>query len=378
MKNGIFNMLSERVKSFWNQDQQRPLIVSVMGQTGVGKTSLVNALFGSTFKVSSTRPETLEPQMVEQVIRGKKLQFWDLPGLGESHIADDKHFETYKAKLLESHIVIWAIHADSRALKADRDALKELIASAPSDEGSRIMNKIIFTFTKADLLSPSPWLLTKEGSNGVFSPRDETKRLLVEKEAYFQEAFVASFDTLLKAQTYHDGNFNIKDEYLDYDESTAYHKGWMSKGRLDRLLDMYPEHEDIFYRLYNNYRVIPCSTLFRFNLHSLMMAIVDKLEPHAAASFENFQPNRSLSRVPFKAAKHFVNIVVWDKVVQQLHDLGEMDFSNREILFYSLGIFAALIGTGAAFWHVSWVSALFFVFFSLAAFFVFSSVRKSM
>ena len=278
-----------------------------MGQTGVGKTSLVNALFGSTFKVSSTRPETLEPQKwVEETKNGHKLEFWDLPGFGESHLSDGKYFEEYKAKMLESHIVIWAIHADSRSFKFDRKALDELIASVPSVERTRIMNKIIFILTKVDLLSPSPWILTKLGSDGVFTVHGETEKLLIAKESYFQEAFIAPFAHLLKAQTHRRRNFNIRDDHLDYDEHTVYYRGWMSGEKLARLLELHPEHKEVFHGLYHNYRVIPCSSRFRFNLDPLMEAIVNKLEPHTIASLENvLKPERSLNTCPFETAKSF-------------------------------------------------------------------------
>ncbi len=48
-----------------------------------------------------------------------------------------------------------------------------------------------------------------------------------------------------------------------------------------------------------------------------------------------------------------------------------------EILLYSGGVLAALIGTGAAFWHTSWISALVFVISSFIAFIVFLKVPKS-
>src|SRR6266496_1359980 len=144
MKRDKLTMLGEAVKRLWRLEQQKPLQISVMGQTGVGKTSLVNALFGTGFKVSSTRPETLEPQSHTENVGGHQLEFWDLPGLGEARSADERYSDMYREKLLSSHIVIWAIHADSRSFRFDRTALEELINSIPNpDEQVRIMNKIV-------------------------------------------------------------------------------------------------------------------------------------------------------------------------------------------------------------------------------------------
>ena len=225
--------------------------------------------------------------------------------------------------------MIWAIHADSRSVTFDRKALEDLVYSAPNvDERRRLINKIVFILTKVDLLIPSPWVLTKIGSEGVFTVHKETEKLLAEKESYFQEAFIAPFGHLLKAQTYRSKNFNIKDDYLDYDQHTVYYRGSMSKIRLEELCKKYPNYQDVFKRLYNNYRVIPCSSQFRFNLDPLMEAIVDKLESHVIGNLENFKPHgASLNKLPFDKVKHFGNIVILNDATKQVHDLSAMDYS---------------------------------------------------
>jgi hypothetical protein len=48
-----------------------------------------------------------------------------------------------------------------------------------------------------------------------------------------------------------------------------------------------------------------------------------------------------------------------------------------EILFYTLGILAALVGIGAAFWHLSVISAYVFAGSFFVAILVFITVRKS-
>jgi uncharacterized protein len=330
MKNGIFAMLADKVKLLWRLEEVQPLQVSVMGQTGVGKSSVVNALFGANFKVSSTRPETLEPQKWDDEIDGHRLEFWDLPGLGETAVRDERYLEAYKSRLLSSHIVIWAIHADSRSLSFDRTALEKLLASfSDRDQKVEVMNKIIFVLTKVDLLTPSPWVLAKLGTQGVFTAHGKTEELLTEKELYFQEALVAHFGSLLKAQTFHGGNFTIKDEHLAYDEYSVTYTGWLSKSRFEELNKRYPEHRDVFTRLYNAHRVIPCSSSFHFNLDLLMQVIVDKLATQAIASFEHVQPRKhSLKTLPFAKAKHLGNMIILDTARQKLYDLRTIDQSS--------------------------------------------------
>ena len=331
MKNGVA-VLAETFRRLWTLEELRPIRVSVMGQTGVGKTTLVNALFGTKFKESATCPETLEPQSYVENMGSYRLEFWDLPGLGEARAADERYSNIYRDKLLSSHVVVWAVHADSRSFRFDRTALEALIGSIPDhDEQVRVMSKIVFTLTKVDLLMPSPWILKKEGSCGRFTAHGETEKLLAEKERYFQDAFIAPFGHLLGAQVHRSGNFSVRDDYFDYDERTVYYKGWMTVLQLERLCKEYPDHQDLLNRLYSNYRVIPCSSRFGFNLDSLMEVIIDKLELQAAPSFKNSlgKRKRSLSGVSFSKARGFGNMVVLDG--QNYYDLGKMDYSSDEL-----------------------------------------------
>src|SRR5215467_8426142 len=81
--------LAEMIRHVVDGDKQEPLKVSVMGQTGVGKSSLINALFGTDLPTDPVRPGTT--QIMMHRVKGKKGQeviFYDLPGLGESNQAD--------------------------------------------------------------------------------------------------------------------------------------------------------------------------------------------------------------------------------------------------------------------------------------------------
>src|SRR5687767_9908288 len=96
------------------------LTVAVMGQTGVGKSSLLNALFDVSLQVGDVRPTTMEPLPVEvRGPSGRPLVFWDMPGIGESAAADARYLELYRRRLLDSDVVLWALHADIRSTTTD-------------------------------------------------------------------------------------------------------------------------------------------------------------------------------------------------------------------------------------------------------------------
>src|SRR5438094_7128332 len=110
-------LIRDEVRKRLEEEKKIPLKVSIMGQTGVGKSSLLNALFNTQLKTDPIRPCTKE---IERIVlkgqEGHELWFYDLPGIGESDKADSQYLTTYKRMLVDSDIVLWAIHADNRSV----------------------------------------------------------------------------------------------------------------------------------------------------------------------------------------------------------------------------------------------------------------------
>jgi uncharacterized protein len=145
---GVENMLAE--------EGRRALVVSVMGQTGVGKSSLVNALFGTHLQTGAVKPTTKHPQDVLTGHNGHQLMFWDLPGIGEGDVEDQAYLTLYRETLARSDVNLWAVHSDSRAVTFDRQALEHLLAGQPPEVERELFSKISFVLTKADLATSDP------------------------------------------------------------------------------------------------------------------------------------------------------------------------------------------------------------------------------
>jgi uncharacterized protein len=305
--------IRDEVRKRLEEEKKIPLKVSIMGQTGVGKSSLLNALFNTQLKTDPIRPCTKEIERV--VTRGRsnhELWFYDLPGIGEAGKADTQYLESYREKLIESDVVLWAIHADSRSVTFDLDALFKILKSVDKIEQGRLMSKIIFVLTKADLLTPPPWILNQIGNNGVFIPHPDTTGVLEQKEHYYQETFILPFGNLITTQTYHKGDFTIDAPPLSYDRSNAYYQGFLSKETVIQLKKQFPGHDDVFNRLYDGCRVISCSSLFRYNLLLLMRIIVDKLGVEAIARFRNFYTNQEMNVISLSRARGYCNMRIVD------------------------------------------------------------------
>jgi uncharacterized protein len=326
-------ILADKVRELWDWEIRTPLRVSIMGQTGVGKSSLINALFNTNLNTDPVRSCTRTISEIPVMgVAGHELRFYDLPGIGEDEKADAKYLMDYRQKLMESDIVIWAINADSRSFTFDVDALRKILENMDKKVQTQLMSKIIFILTKADLLAPSPWILSKsgkeDGDEATFTPQRATQMLLEQKALYFQKQFIRPFNDLLISQTANDVNFNVKTPilHLHYDKDTVYYDGFLDRETLAKLKLAFHQYAEVFQRLHDNYRIIPCSSRFRYNLDLLMRIVIDKLGPRAAIRFSNFYTSGTMDKVSFSEAKHYRNIIVLDENQRRVFDVDGHGF----------------------------------------------------
>lgn len=121
--------------------------VGVFGDTGVGKSSLCNALFGQEVaKISNIEACTREPQ--EVLIASGGIILVDVPGVGEDPDRHEEYVELYKSLVPTLDMVIWAIKADDRkylsALEVYKDVLVPHLDKCP----------VVFVVTQVDKVEP--------------------------------------------------------------------------------------------------------------------------------------------------------------------------------------------------------------------------------
>lgn len=142
--------LLNRIKAELTRVREYTPKVGVFGDTGVGKSSLCNALFGKEIaKISDVEACTRHPQ---EILLGEKdkggIVLVDVPGVGEDPKRHKEYVELYKSLVPNLDLVLWAIKSDDRKYLSAIDVYNEVllphIQKCP----------VVFVITQADKIEP--------------------------------------------------------------------------------------------------------------------------------------------------------------------------------------------------------------------------------
>ncbi|HBV4450681.1 TPA: 50S ribosome-binding GTPase [Klebsiella pneumoniae] len=120
-------------------------VIGIMGKTGVGKSSLCNALFRSDVcAVNAVEACTRQPQRVRLRFGDHYLTLVDLPGVGESQARDGEYRELYRALIPQLDMVLWVLKADDRAYAVEELFYREVLAqfSGPLPPVLWVLNQV--------------------------------------------------------------------------------------------------------------------------------------------------------------------------------------------------------------------------------------------
>lgn len=106
----------KEMRRLYEEKKHTPVRVGILGQSGVGKTTTVNNLFGAKFKTSRTVEGTKDAQYKDfELENGSIITIVDLPGYGRSVQADEKYQEIYIRELKKCDVILLIIQANDKA-----------------------------------------------------------------------------------------------------------------------------------------------------------------------------------------------------------------------------------------------------------------------
>lgn len=134
----------------------KALKVIFIGQTGYGKSSLINKLIGrDVFKTSDYESCTKSLQSAVFFLHHKMnhvnlayhFSFVDLPGIGENDQADEKYLQWYKDYIKEAAVVVYLFRADKRDHTQDEFFFNKVFDKNKSKQ-------LICVISQADKIEP--------------------------------------------------------------------------------------------------------------------------------------------------------------------------------------------------------------------------------
>lgn len=214
--------------------KDKPFRVAVIGQSGVGKSTTLNSVFGLTNYTSNLAEGTCE--IVEKVFPmrdGFNLSLYDMPGLNNDVDKDEKYEEMYKQILPGCDVIVYVVNSHSRDFGEDCRILKEVVL--PICNKNEIKDNLILAFNKIDTIGESmdpndPELKWDIVEN---KPTDKLKKAIKVKleditDKLFDEDLVGSSEGLKPHQVVFYSavfNYNLKDFLLAI--TKAGKRGWI-------------------------------------------------------------------------------------------------------------------------------------------------------
>ena len=112
---------ARELQRVYKEKKEKPVCVGIIGQSGVGKTTTVNNLFGAKFKTSRTMEGTKEAQYKDFALEdGSVITIVDLPGYGRGLNEDAKYREIYIRELKKCDVILLVIQANDKAIADDQ------------------------------------------------------------------------------------------------------------------------------------------------------------------------------------------------------------------------------------------------------------------
>lgn len=169
-------------------DSERAPRLALIGDTGVGKSSTLNALFNAGQSVGHTTATTTAEFGMRiqigtvQADRGE-LVVYDMPGLNESIATHEQHLQTYSRVLADVDVALWVLEAHHRPMEHVQMFLRNEMRQINAD----LVERVVFALNKVDLVHPgqTAWhplanLPSQEQQENIEARIRDVQRLVLE------------------------------------------------------------------------------------------------------------------------------------------------------------------------------------------------------
>src|SRR5215470_13543803 len=143
------------------EELSRPPAIAIIGKTGVGKSSTINALFNTHLPISHVEACTQIEQEVSfdgAILKpgAKSILVFDMPGLGEDIDADERHRKTYARVLERCDVAVWVLAAagPARAMAYDQIMIRDVVSKANREAAERL----VVGLNQIDVIQPGQWI----------------------------------------------------------------------------------------------------------------------------------------------------------------------------------------------------------------------------
>lgn len=159
MKFDLAGVLVDRIAE---EFRKAPPTIALIGVSGVGKSSTINAMFKTQLTVSPTVRGTTRWSSHRFSLEGRKvlnrdlasaLVVYDAVGLGEDIRLDANYLSRYREHLPKCDVAIWISTARNRAVALDQTYMQEV---------SEQLGPVVIGLNQVDLIEPLDW---SEGYN---------------------------------------------------------------------------------------------------------------------------------------------------------------------------------------------------------------------
>jgi small GTP-binding protein len=142
---------SKVMKALDKEIKDKPFRVAVIGQSGVGKSTTLNSVFGLSNYTSDIAEGTTDiEEKVFPMRDGFNLSIYDMPGLNCDVDKDIEYEKLYKKILPNCDVIVYIINAHSRDLGEDCRILKDVVL--PICNEHKIKENLILAFNKIDTI----------------------------------------------------------------------------------------------------------------------------------------------------------------------------------------------------------------------------------